>query len=65
MINDEEVEDFGSLESSMTQTEGTETRAEGHSAPQAGPSEDPTAATALVGEDSAAAAAPSQVAGSR
>jgi hypothetical protein len=53
MMNDEEVEDFGGLESSMTWTEGVETGAEGHSAPQAGP-----------GKDSAAAAAPSQVVGS-
>jgi hypothetical protein len=65
MMNDEEVEDFGGLESSMTRTEGAETGVEGHSAPQAGPGEDPTTTAAPAGEDSAAAVAPSQVAGSR
>jgi hypothetical protein len=65
MMNDEEVEDFGGLESSMTQIEGVETGAEGHLAPQAGPGEDSTAVAAPAGEHSAAAATPSQVAGSR
>jgi hypothetical protein len=64
MLNDEEVEDFGGLESSMTRTEGAGTGAE-EQAPQAGPGKDPAAAAAPDGEDSAAAAAPSQVAGSR
>jgi hypothetical protein len=65
MLDDEEVEDFGSLESSLTRTEGTGTGAEEHSVPQASPSEDPAAAAVSAGEDPAAAAAPSQVAGSR
>jgi hypothetical protein len=65
MLNDEEVEDFGGLQSSLTWTEGTGTGAEEQSVPQAGPGKDPAAAAALAGEDSAAAAAPSQVAGSR
>jgi hypothetical protein len=64
MMNDEEVEDFGGLESSMTRTEGMEMGAKGHSAPQAGPGEDSAATAALAGEDSIAAAAPLQVAGS-
>jgi hypothetical protein len=64
MLNDEEVEDFGGLESLMTRTEGMETGVEWHSVPQAGPSEDSTAAAAPAGDDSAAAAAPLQVAGS-
>jgi hypothetical protein len=41
-----------------------ETGVEWHSVPQAGPSEDSTAAAAPAGDDSAAAAAPLQVAGS-
>jgi hypothetical protein len=76
MLNDEEVEDFGSLESSLTRTEDMATGAEEQSAPQAGPGEDPTTAAAPAGEDPAAAAAPtgedpaaaatpSQVVGSR
>jgi hypothetical protein len=64
-MNDEEVEDFGSLESLMTRTEGAETGAERHSAPQVGPGEDPAAAAAPAGEDPTTVAAPSQVAGSR
>jgi hypothetical protein len=54
MLNDEEVEDFGGLESSLTRTEDARTGDEGRSVPQAGPGGDP-----------AAAASPSQVAGSR
>jgi hypothetical protein len=46
MMNDEEVEDFGGLESLMTQTEGVETGVEGHSVPQAGPDENSIAAAA-------------------
>jgi hypothetical protein len=42
----EEVKDFAGLDSSMTQTDGAEAGAEGHSAPQAGPSEDLAAASA-------------------
>jgi hypothetical protein len=41
MLNDEEVEDFGGLESSLTRTEDAGTGAEEQSAPQAGPGEDP------------------------
>jgi hypothetical protein len=65
MLNDEEVEDFDGLESSMTRIEGAGMGAEGQSVPQAGPGEDPAAVAAPTGEDSAAVAAPSQVAGSR
>jgi hypothetical protein len=65
MMNNEEVEDLGGLESSMTRTEGVEMGAEGHSTPQDNPSEDSTVVTAPASEDSAAVAAPSQVAGSR
>jgi hypothetical protein len=46
MMNEEQVEDFGGLDSSMTRTDGAEAGAEGHSAPQAGPDEDPAAASA-------------------
>jgi hypothetical protein len=53
-MNEEEVEDFDGLESSMTWTESAEAGVEGHSAPQAGPDEDSTAASA-----------PAQVEGSR
>jgi hypothetical protein len=53
-MNEEEVKDFGGLESSMTRMEGTEVGAEGHSAPQVGPD-----------EHSVAASAPAQVEGSR
>jgi hypothetical protein len=60
-MNDEEVEDFGGLESSITRTEGMETGAEGHSVPQAGPGEDSTSAAAPADEDHAAAATPLQV----
>jgi hypothetical protein len=48
MMNEEEVEDFVSLDSSMTRTDGTEAGAEGHSAPQAGSGEDPAATSALA-----------------
>ena len=53
MLNEEEVEDFGGLESSVTRAEDERTGAEEQSVPQADPRGDP-----------AAAAAPSQVAGS-
>eukprot|EP00267_Zea_mays_P047690 XP_020400174.1 uncharacterized protein LOC103639930 [Zea mays] len=65
MLNNEEVEDFGGLESSLTRTEDAGTGAEEQLAPQAGPREDPAAEAAPTGEDPAAAVAPSQVAGSR
>jgi hypothetical protein len=41
MLNDEEVEDFDDLESSLTWTEDAGMGAEEQSAPQAAPSEDP------------------------
>jgi hypothetical protein len=70
MMNDEEVENFGGLGSSLTQIEDAGTGAEEQLVPQASPatatapaSEDPAAAAAPAGEDPAAAAAPSQVAG--
>ena len=75
MMNDEEVDDFGGLESSVTRAEDARTGAEeqpapqvdlgGHPAAAAAPaSGDPAAASAPAGKDPAAAAAPSQVAGS-
>jgi hypothetical protein len=75
MMNDEEVEDFGGLESSVTRPKDARMGAEEQSAPQADPGGgpvtvavlaggDPAAAVAPAGEDPAAAAAPSQVAGS-
>jgi hypothetical protein len=65
MLNDEEVEDFSGLESSVAQTEDAGTGAEEQLAPQAGPSRDPTAAASPASEDPTTAATPSQVAGSR
>jgi hypothetical protein len=45
-MNEEEVEDFTGLESSMTRTGGAEEAGvDGHSAPQAGSGEDPAAAS--------------------
>jgi hypothetical protein len=58
MLNDEEVEDFGGLESSLTWIEDAGTGAEEQLAPQASPGEDPATATAPTDEDPAAAAAP-------
>jgi hypothetical protein len=47
MMNEEEVDDLASLESSMTQMDGTvEARVEGLSAPPGGSSEDPATASA-------------------
>jgi hypothetical protein len=46
MMNEEEVEDFANLDSSITQTDVAEAGDEGHSAPQAGPGEDPAVASA-------------------
>ena len=74
MANDEEVDDFGGLESSVTRAEDARTGVE-QPATQTGPGEDPPvaaapegedppAAAAPAGEDPAASAAPSQVAGS-
>jgi hypothetical protein len=74
MMNDEEVEDFCGLESSVTRAEDARTRAEEQLAPQADPGGDPAAAAVSAGGDPIAAAAPagedpvatapSQVAGS-
>jgi hypothetical protein len=75
MVNDEEVEDFGGLESSGTRAEDARTGVGEQPTPPAGPGEDPTTATvpagedtpaapAQVAEDPAALAAPLQVAGS-
>jgi hypothetical protein len=75
MANDEEVEDFGDLESSRTRAEDARAGVGEQPAPPAGPGEDPTAAAVPVGEDTptapaqavedpAAPTAPSQVAGS-
>jgi hypothetical protein len=58
MMNDEEVEDFGGLESSMTRAEDARTGTEEQSAPQADPCGDPAAAVVPAGGDPAAAAAP-------
>jgi hypothetical protein len=74
MMNDEEVDNFGGLEISVTQAEDARTRVEEQPAPQASPggypavaaapaSEDPPAVATPAGEDPAALAAPSQVAG--
>jgi hypothetical protein len=75
MANDEEVDDFGGLESSVTRAEDVRTEAGEQPAPLTGPREDPTAVAVLPGEDALATAAtatkdpaaptaPSQVAGS-
>jgi hypothetical protein len=75
MMNDEEVNDFGGLGSSMARAEVVRTGVEEQPAPLAGPcgdpaavaapaDEDPPAAAAPADEDPAASAAPSQVAGS-
>jgi hypothetical protein len=64
MMNDEEVEDFGGLESLVTREEGARTGAEEQPAPQADPVGDPAAVAVPAGGDPAAASAPSQVAGS-
>jgi hypothetical protein len=63
-MNEEEVEDFGGLESSVTRAEDARTWAEEQPAPQADPLGDPAAAAMPAGKDPAAVAAPSQVAGS-
>jgi hypothetical protein len=75
MANDEEVNDFGGPESSVTQVEDVRTEAREQPVPPTGPREDPAAETVLPGGDAPAAAAtatedpavptaPSQVAGS-
>jgi hypothetical protein len=64
MPSEEEVEDFGGLESSVTRAEDARTGAEEQPAPQADPGGDPAAAAVPACGDPAAAAAPLQVAGS-
>jgi hypothetical protein len=59
MMNDEEVDEFGGLESSVTQAEDTRTGVEEQPAPQAGPDEDPPTVAASAGEDPAASDVPS------
>jgi hypothetical protein len=57
-MNDEEVEDFGGLESSVTQAEDARMGAKEQPAPQADPGGNPTTAVVSAGGDPAAAAAP-------
>ena len=75
MANDEEVDDFGVLESSVTRAEGARMEVGEQPAPLTGPYKDPAAASipasedtpataAPAAEDPAASTAPSQVAGS-
>jgi hypothetical protein len=75
MANDEEVEDFGDLESSGTQAEDARAGVGEQPAPPVGPGEDSTADAMPAGEDTpttpaqaaedpAVPTAPSQVAGS-
>jgi hypothetical protein len=75
MANDEEVDDFGGLESSGTRAEDVRTGVGEQPAPPTGAGEDPAAAAVPDGEDTpvapaqaaedpAAPAAPLQVAGS-
>jgi hypothetical protein len=58
MMNDEEVDDFGGLESSVTRTDGARTGVEEQPAPPTGLGEDPAAVAVPTGEDTPAAAAP-------
>jgi hypothetical protein len=62
MMNDEEVDEFGGLESSVTQAEDTRMGVEEQPTPQA--DKDPPTAAAPASEDPAASDVPSQVAGS-
>jgi hypothetical protein len=64
MMNDEEVDDFGGLESSVTRVEDARTGVEEQPAPEADPGGDIAATAAPASEDRPASAAPSQVAGS-
>jgi hypothetical protein len=74
MANDVEVDDFGGLESSVTQAKDVRTDDGKQPAPPTGPCEDPAVEAILPGKDAPAAAvtatedpavptAPSQVAG--
>jgi hypothetical protein len=56
-MNDEEVDDFGGLESSVTQAEDARTGVEEQPAPLTDPGEDPAAAAVPAGEDTPATAA--------
>jgi hypothetical protein len=58
MLNEEEVEDFGGLESSVTRAEDVRTGTEEQPAPQADPGGDPTVAVLPAGGDPTTAAAP-------
>jgi hypothetical protein len=75
MANDEKVDDFGGLESSVTHAEDVRMEAGEQPASPTGPHEDPTVEAVLLGKDAPAATvtatkdpvvltAPSQVAGS-
>jgi hypothetical protein len=57
MANDEEVDDFGGLEGSVTRAEDVRTEAGEQPAPPTGPREDRAAETVLPGEDAPATAA--------
>jgi hypothetical protein len=57
MANDEEVDDFGGLESSVTQAEDVRMEAGEQPAPQTGPRKDHAAEVVLPGEDAPAVAA--------
>jgi hypothetical protein len=58
MMNDEEVDDFGGLESSVTCIEDARTGVEEQPAPLTDLGEEPTAGVVPAGEDTPAAAAP-------
>jgi hypothetical protein len=75
MANDEEVDDFGGMESSVTRAEDVRTEAGEQPTPLIGPHDDPATTAVLPSEDApttaattaedpAAPTAPSQVAGS-
>jgi hypothetical protein len=51
MANDEEIDDLGGLESSVSRAEDVRMEAEEQPAPPTGPREDPTAEAVLHGED--------------
>jgi hypothetical protein len=58
MANDEEVDDFGGLESMVPLAEDARAGIGKQPAPPTGPDEDPMAAAASAGEDTSVAAAP-------
>jgi hypothetical protein len=57
MANNEEVDDFGGLESSVTRAKDARTGVGEQPAPHAGPGEDPEAAAVPAGKDTPAALA--------